>query len=323
MFTRRGFTVIELLVSIGVIAILIALLLPAVQLVRATAIRIQCENNLRQIGLALQNYEDVHSYFPAAYNTNLLPGTLPSQNANGDCTWNETGPGWGWGSAILPFLEQEPLYYQFHMDLDIKDQLNVIPRNAQVKVFLCPAEVHTDSFGVVDANDNPLLDVNNNPITIAYSSYVAMNGAPDGVTSDAFDNDGAFIRNVNFRPTDISDGLSQTIFIGERCSGMSLTSWVGAVQGCVVPDLKYLDLPDQLSHAEGDSALVLCHGSLTHLPNNPLVFDADATSSFHTQGVNFLFGDGSVHMISSRIDPVTYQSMCTRNQSDGIDPSQF
>ena len=105
---------------------------------------------------------------------------------------------------------------------------------------------------------------------------------------------------------------------------MSLTSWVGAMQGSVVPDLKYSDVPDQLSNAEGDCALVLCHGSLTHLPNDKLVFDADATSSFHAAGVNFLFCDGSVHCIGSSITPSVYQALCTRNGDEPItDPSQY
>jgi prepilin-type processing-associated H-X9-DG protein len=107
--------------------------------------------------------------------------------------------------------------------------------------------------------------------------------------------------------------LSNTLFIGERCTNMSNTTWVGAVQGAVVPDLRYSDLPDQMANAEGDSALLLAHGSTTHLPNNPLVFDADATASFHINGVNFLFGDGSVQMINSNIDPNVYQALCTRN----------
>ncbi len=323
MFTRRGFTLIELLTSMAIIAILIGLLLPAVQQVRSTAMRLQCCNNLKQIGLALQNYQGLHGIYPPAYTSNLQPGTFPSQDVNGNCTWNETGPGWGWGSAVLGFLEQEDLYFKIHFDLDIKDPANIGPRNTQVKVFICPAGVRTDNFTVVDANGNPLLDTGGNPVTVAYSGYVAMNGAPNGVTSDAFDNNGAFIRNTAFRPADFTDGLSNTIFIGERSSAMSLTTWVGAVQGSVVPDLKYQDPTAQLANAEADSALVLCHGSQTHLPNNPLVFDADATSSYHIQGVNFLFGDGSVHMIDSHIDPVTYVSLCTRGANDSIDPSQF
>src|SRR5205085_4561305 len=101
------------------------------------------------------------------------------------------------------------------------------------------------------------------------------------------------VRNRGMRMEDIVDGVSDTVFIGERSSRMSMVTWTGAVTGAAVPDLKYSDAADQMANAEGAPALVLSHGSANHLPNNPLVFDADATSSFHTAGVNFLFGDGS------------------------------
>jgi prepilin-type N-terminal cleavage/methylation domain-containing protein/prepilin-type processing-associated H-X9-DG protein len=323
MKRRRAFTLIELLVVLAIIAVLIGLLLPAVQKVRESAMRMQCVNNLKQIGLALQSFHDRGSAFPAGYYSKLQAGTQPSQDVNGDCTWNETGPGWGWAVYLLSDLEQDGLANQFRLDLDIKDPANAAARVASVKVFTCPSAALTDPFPVVDGLGSPVLDVNSQPVTVAYGSYVAMNGAPAGVTSDAFDNNGAFIRNTRFRIKDITDGTSNTLFIGERCSNMSLTSWVGAVQGCVVPDLRYTALSDQLASAEGDSALVLAHGSTTHLPNDRLVFDADATSSFHIAGVNFLFGDGSVHCISNAIDPAVYQALCTRNGGENIDQTQF
>jgi prepilin-type processing-associated H-X9-DG protein len=318
MRTRLAFSLIEVLTVIAITGILVGLLLPAVQQVRATAQRTQCENNLRQIGLALFNVHDRTGSFPAAYISNLQAGTVPSQNANGDCTWNEIGPGWGWCTYILNDVEQGAVYNQLYFNLDIKDPMNAVGRNQSPKVFTCPSGVNTDPFTVVDANGNPLLDVNNQPITVAYGSYIGMNGAPDGVTSDAYDNNGAFIRNQRLAVKDITDGTSCTICIGERCSAMSLTTWVGAVQGGVVPDLKYPDLPDQLANAEGDCALVLCHGSLTHIPNDKLVFDADATASYHSSGVNFLFCDGSVHCIGNTIIPTIYLALCTRNGNEQI-----
>ncbi len=315
---RRGFTLIELLVVIAIIAILIGLVLPAVQKVRETAARLKCKNNLKQIGLALHAYHDRVGHLPAAYFSNLQPGTMPSQDADGDCTWNEIGPGWGWGAYLLNDLEQSNLFTRIDFNVDIRDPSNAATRTTTLAIYICPSELNPTNFTLVDGNGNTLTDSSGQPISVAHSSYVGINGAPDGVTSDAYDNNGAFIRNTALTFADISDGLSNTLFVGERCTNMSNTTWVGAVVGAVVPDLRYSDVPDQLANAEGDCALVLAHGSTTHLPNNPLVFDADATSSFHPIGVNFLFGDGSVQAINNTIDPNVYQALCTRNGGEAI-----
>jgi prepilin-type processing-associated H-X9-DG protein len=182
-------------------------------------------------------------------------------------------------------------------------------------VFVCPSEVAQGTFTVVDANGNPLVDV-------AHANYVAMNGVL-GVSGDSFDNNGAFLRNMAFRTADIIDGLSNTLFIGERASNMSNVTWTGAVTGGVVPAQRYPNPADQLANAELASALVLAHGSRSHIPNDQLVFDADATSSFHPGGVQFLFGDGSVHVISNSINGMVYEALLTRAGSETIPGDAF
>ena len=303
MRRHRAFTLIELLVVIAIIAILIGLLLPAVQKVREAAARIKCQNNLKQIGLALHNYHDRRNGLPPGYQTQVA-----SDNS-------DLGPGWGWAAYLLADLEQDNLRQQILFNLQISDPLNARQRVAVLSVFVCPSEWKTGTFTVVNASGNPICDV-------ARGNYVAMNGVL-GVSSDAFDNNGVFLRNKSMKFRDIIDGLSNTLFVGERCSSMSDTTWTGAVTNGVVPAIRYPDPADQLANAEAASALVLAHGSRDHLPNNPLVFDADATASFHIHGVNFLFGDGSVKIINNTINGLVYEALLTRDGGEVINGNDY
>ncbi len=296
MKRRRGFTLIELLVVIAIIAVLIGLLAPAVQKVREAASRLRCENNLHQIGLALHSYHDRMGAFPPGYQS-----LVASDNS-------DLGPGWGWGALLLDDIEQDNLRRRIRFDLQVSDPANAAVRVATVAVYVCPSEPRTGTFTVVDANGNAICDV-------ARGSYTAINGVL-GVSGDAFDNNGAFLRNQAMRTADITDGLSTTLFVGERATSMSSSTWTGAVTNGVVPAVRYTNASDQLANAELASALVLSHGSRDHLPNNPLVFDADATSSGHMMGVNFLYGDGSVHVISNSISGTTYEALLTRANGD-------
>ena len=110
-----GFTLIELLVVISIIAILIALLLPAVQAAREAARRAQCVNNLKQIGLALANYESAIGTFPSGY--------IDRQNNSIYTPDLDMGPGWGWAALSLPFMEQQPLYNSINFNLGITTTL--------------------------------------------------------------------------------------------------------------------------------------------------------------------------------------------------------
>jgi prepilin-type N-terminal cleavage/methylation domain-containing protein/prepilin-type processing-associated H-X9-DG protein len=295
---RRGFTLIELLVVIAIIAVLIGLLLPAVQKVRESAARTRCQNNLKQIGLALHAYHDRTNGFPAGYQSQVAADN------------SDLGPGWGWATQLLDDVEQSALKQQIRFDLQISDPINARVRMLPLSIYACPSEPLTGTFTVVDSGGNPVCDV-------ARSNYVAMNGVL-GVSNDAFDNNGVFLRNTRMKVADVPDGLSTTLFVGERCSAMSDTTWTGAVTNGVVPAKRYPDPADQIASAEGAPALVLAHGSRDHLPNNPLVFDADATASFHTQGVNFLFGDGSVRIINNSIDGLVYEALLTHAGGEAI-----
>ena len=303
MRNRTAFTLIELLVVIAIIAILIALLVPAVQKVREASARTQCTNNLKQIGLALHNYHDRLGAFPPGYKTDVADDN------------SDLGPGWGWAALLLDDLEQTSLKGHIRFDLAICDPANAQVAGAAIALYQCPSEQKTDAFAVIDDTGMAMAGVGR-------SSYVAMNGVL-GVSSDAFDNNGAFLRNTSMRIADIADGLSNTLFVGERSSDMSSVTWTGAVPNGIVPAQRYPDPADQLANSELASALTLAHGSRDHLPNNPLVFDADATASFHVHGVNFLLGDGSVRFITSDINGDVYEALLTRAGGEAVSASDY
>src|SRR5262245_16383453 len=128
MPTRRGFTLIELPDVIGIIALLIGLLLPAVQKVRAVAARAQCANNLKQVGLALQNYHDTAKSFPPGYTSSF------------DSAGNDTGPGWGWASYLLPQMEEQAVQRAIQFNLNIEAPANANARVQFIKAYACPSD---------------------------------------------------------------------------------------------------------------------------------------------------------------------------------------
>ena len=293
LFPRRarGFTLIELLVVIAIIAILIALLLPAVQQAREAARRSQCKNNLKQLGIALHNYHERVNCFP--------PGYLSRVSAAG----SDLGAGWGWGAFLLNDLEQKPLYKSINFNKDVGDPTNATPRTRFLPVFFCPSDQQLTRFTVKDAAGNTLGD-------LAQANYVGVNGN-GGVSDNAATNDGAFLENRCMRHSDFRDGLSSTLFIGERCSSMSYVTWAGAMTNGTVPSLR------DPTAVESASALVLGHCG-PHLPNNPDVTDADALASSHSKIAHFLCGDGSVHVITSNISIQVYDAFATRSGREPV-----
>src|SRR3954469_18569711 len=126
---RPAFTLIELLVVIAIIAVLIGLLLPAIQKVREAASRAKCQNNLKQIGLAFHNYHATYGFFPPGFTSRAEVLDGPG-----------LGPGWGWAAHLLPYVEQEPLYRQIDFSKDIADPANARARVTSLPVFLCPSD---------------------------------------------------------------------------------------------------------------------------------------------------------------------------------------
>jgi prepilin-type N-terminal cleavage/methylation domain-containing protein/prepilin-type processing-associated H-X9-DG protein len=288
MSSRRGFTLIELLVVIAIIAILIGLLLPAVQKVREAAARLKCKNNMKQIGLALHSYHDRNDRLPPGYQTTV--------NAAGV----ETGPGWGWATFLLDDLEQNNLRRQIDVAVGINAAQHATPRVQPLKVFLCPSDQEIGTFSITGTN-----------ATVAHANYVAVFGTNEPEDNPAAGN-GTFFRNSRVRFGDITDGLSNTYVVGERSSDIALATWTAAPPNGVVP------LRRDPTETEGHFFLVLGRGD--HQPNAP-ESHIDDFYSRHAQGLNCLFGDGSVHSVGNSVNPAVWAGIQTRNAGEVITPN--
>ncbi len=316
--SRPAFTLIELLVVIAIIGILVGLLLPAVQQVREAAARIKCNNNLKQIGLALHGYHDANNSFPSGYvDGNTNPDSTPD---------NDVGPGWGWASMILPYVEQGNLYNQINFSQGVGIGSNAAASQTRLTIFQCPSDPYQQNFTVWPTS-----------VVVAHGNYVGCNGweecynnaggdaqggGADGLSGGYGQaGDGLFYRNSHtridqrHRRTEQHDlrrrALRQPFpqHLDRRRDGRK----VPRLDGGPAP-LPYSPPPGPAyDNADFDEALVLAHGNATHVPSADFPFyDPDTFYSMHTgKGANFLFGDGSVHFLTSSIDPYTYQHMCT------------
>ena len=303
---RLAFTLIELLVVIAIIAILIGLLLPAVQKVREAAARMSCENNLKQLGVSFHLYHDAFRVLPPGY-------TASGTYVNGG---TDTSPGWAWGSYILPFIEQNNLYNQFNFALPAQDSPAI---QTVVKTFLCPSDIIAPGpFAVTDNNWNPIC-------TIAPSSYAACCGGNNGsggtVSTSAATGNGCFYRNSGVRLTDITDGTSNTVFAEERCFANVEGTWVAAISGGYCNQGLYNPnaVPGKLGQVAAD--LVLIHASTNNSVSGRNLDDA---ASRHTGGSNFLLADGSVQFIrniqSKTADCTTLEAMGTTAGGEVVSP---
>ncbi|PHS03224.1 MAG: prepilin-type cleavage/methylation domain-containing protein [Blastopirellula sp.] len=314
MNQRKGFTLVELLVVIAIIGILIALLLPAVQMAREAARRMSCTNNLKQLGLALHNYHDTFGTFPSGYLAN---------NVSTNDGWQaEDGSGFAWGSLVLPFIEESALHDSLNFEGDSRDPANLALAHNHVSGFRCPSDAGDDHFEIDISGTEYELDVANYVGIYGYGNVSMRPGNPMGK--------GIFYRNSSTRMRDIIDGTSNTICVGERAqthdfvSGMdqveSHSTWYAAVPGVSRPaGMMSGGMGGMGGMMEGPGSLVLGHVGQPAMMSMPAMHHTPSTtnhivnfSSFHPGGINFVAVDGSVHFLTEIVEYDTFKHLGER-----------
>jgi prepilin-type N-terminal cleavage/methylation domain-containing protein/prepilin-type processing-associated H-X9-DG protein len=288
-----GFTLIELLVVIAIIALLIGLLLVAVQKVREAANRISCTNNLKQIALALHQFENVHRGFPPCE----IQGPYPPKGVPANVYH-------GWGVFLLPYLEQQTLASQYHWDLDLVDPKNQAVAATQLQILQCPSAepnrvmtfARWETFGTHGACTDyaPIL---------AVSPTLADRGLIDRVGLYR----GPMFVNSFTRMSEITDGTTNTILFAE-CAGRP-KQWRGRSPG-----------PDQTVAGgpwSGNSNRLIIQGSTADGADHFGPCAVNCTNdyelySFHAGGANTVFCDGSVHFLKAGLDIRILARLITR-----------
>jgi prepilin-type N-terminal cleavage/methylation domain-containing protein/prepilin-type processing-associated H-X9-DG protein len=358
---RRGFTLIELLVVIAIIAVLIALLLPAVQAAREAARRIQCTNNLKQVGLALANYESSQNSYPS--------GTIFGLN-NGFCT----SPGFGnncqntpWFLMMLPYIEQGPLYNSFNAAIGIEGPgllgfvVNSTVISTKIPSFQCPSDnPNTFSFAALSAATGGAVPTFQYTPTKGnyginwgntdYGQWTTSGKAPTLYRQSPFGvnpSGGSPTGPTLVRIASVTDGLSNTHFVSELLQGAADdirgTMWVdnpGA--GSYMTRFSPNGLQDILGVNNFDNVASFGSTSAGTSPPSPgSLCDSQpaqqlacwnqgseggeyvGSRSRHPGGVNSLFGDGSVHFMKNSISPPTWVALGTINGGEVISSDSY
>jgi prepilin-type N-terminal cleavage/methylation domain-containing protein/prepilin-type processing-associated H-X9-DG protein len=327
---QRGFTLVELLVVIAIIGILIALLLPGVQAAREAARRMDCRNNLKQIGLALHNYHSAHNVFPPGRFVNPVDG-------NGRC--------FSAYAHLLPYLEANTLFAQINFNYNPEDAINAVALNQTIPFFQCPSDQHQKLQGNSAVHNYPLSTGTTYPVS-PRNAY----GTP--VT-------GIFFENSSVRFADVIDGSSQTVCISETViaeGGPNVWDGVSPTDGFVLTrgnDNGYNGpaLTDYATQCSG-AGLVLqqtrgsrwlygapghsmynhmrtpndrgvdCRGGIPHSIKTDALWRALSLNvtahSRHPGGVQSLFCDGHVQFVSDGIELQTWQSLGSRGRGEVV-----
>ncbi len=276
---RNGFTILELVTVIGVIAMLLGLLLPAVNAARETARQVQCKNNLYQIGIALHNYHDIYSKLPSGWRTDSSDETA-----------------FGWAASILPYLGNSPLSTKIDFSCPVNSVENQLARLSVLGIFRCPSDIGGSMFDLFEELHGHELGGTESNVVLARlpsSNYVGVFGTTDPDNTLGLNGEGAFVKNRWSKLASFRRGLSNTTIVGERSARKLPSTWFGILM-------------------EGEDAEGRVVGNAWLGPNRS---DADECEfdSRHPGIVNFLWGDGHVKSVSESIDMNIYRNSSVLN----------
>jgi len=278
--TASAFTLVELLVVIAIIGVLVGLLLPAVQAAREAARRSSCQNNSMQIGLAMHSHEFTYERLPM--------GVI---NSNGPIRNEPIGQHVSWMVQILPFIEQVNAFEHFDQEAGAYAPENAPVRTLSIGTFRCPSCPIASSDVTVSFEDQLR--------SVGLSDYAGCHHASEAPIAE--DNNGVLFLNSRIRYSDILDGSSQTILIGEAIPDAGSLGWTSGTRSTLRNTGSGInsDRPMNAMTASVD------RGSMT----------VGGFSSFHSGGANFVFADGSIHFLSNSIDEELYVQL--GNRADG------
>jgi prepilin-type N-terminal cleavage/methylation domain-containing protein/prepilin-type processing-associated H-X9-DG protein len=325
---RSGFTMIELVVVVAIISVLIALLLPAVQSTREAARRAQCSNNLTQLGIAIENYE--------ATNLVLPPGVV---DRVGPVVETPTSYQFGWICQILPYFEQKNVYNHLNFSAGVYATPNLTARAVTMNVLLCPSDGRRSGWGnrVQNFGVGPSNATLMNLPDAATTAYAACHNDVEAPI-DA-NNNGVFFLNSHVRLDEIEDGLSHTIFVGEKRSPGDELGWASGSRATLrntgTPiNQTFLDLSDltpfltDLAGGERPTNAIEAVPAPDPVspPAAPVAQGSIAVGGFsssHQLGSNFLFGDGSVRFVRTTINARIFRLLGNRRDGEPIGDNQF
>jgi prepilin-type N-terminal cleavage/methylation domain-containing protein/prepilin-type processing-associated H-X9-DG protein len=316
---RRGsplaFTLIELLVAVSIIGVVVLLSVAGVMASRESSRKLQCANNLRQLGVALNSYHSAVGVLPPAYATRRVGGA------------SEGGANWGWCAMVLPYLENAPLYNSINFSQTIIKPASMTTRHVSLGFLLCPSSGTPGPITITSRFSHlPILS------DLVASNYIASAGTRSlGTSPISRDHsvftlnsvgDGAMYRNSSIAFSGITDGSSHTLLAGERSSNLSDVTWLGSLPitiGAVCPKPGYYT---QL--CVSTNILVLGHANPENDRGNPIYVDQpnyekyslDCYWSYHSYGCQFLFCDGSVRFVQNSVNPHVFGSLATRSAGD-------